>query len=548
MKRRIKKPADSSEREVLDLVEEAVRLLRTKPLLLAPYYVGAIPFIVALLFFWSDMVRGAHAHARLAGEAMTMTLLFAWMKTWQSAFMVRCRAELGVESIRQSSFTGWLRTASLQLVVQASGFFILPLSAICIVPLGWAYAFYQNYSLLGTGTALGMRQAARDAVRQSQLWVGQNHRFLALFLILAFILYLNLSILLGFLPMLLKIMIGTDTEFTRSSYSTSNTTFMLTTLCLVYLALDPVIKVFYVLRCFLGDSRATGEDILAEVRALPPPAARLTLGAFAFVLLLASPAIAQDKPAEAPAAVRFDAEAFDQSVERVLEKREFSWRLPREEAPRERNVVEDFLAGVFDSIWDSIVNSVKTIARWMKNWFEGMDAPNVGGAASTVSQTVRVLAYGFIVMVILIGLIFFIRLWKQRPIRPIAPAATPTPKAPDLNDEHVDASQLEDSEWYAMAQKLIGEGNLRLALRALYLASLSGLSEREWIRTARHKSNMDYQSEIERRAHHTPELAQVFAAHVLDFECVWYGNHEIAHPGIESFKRDYERIVTLASK
>jgi len=548
LKRRIKKPADSSEREVLDLVEEAVRLLRTKPLLLAPYYIGAIPFVLGLLYFWSDMVRGAQAHSRLAGAAMTMTLLFAWMKTWQSVFMVRCRAELGVETERRSSFSGWLRTASLQLIVQASGFFILPLSAMCMIPFGWAYAFYQNYSLMGTGAAIGMRQAIRDSVRQSQLWVGQNHRFLAIFIILAFILYLNLSMLLGFLPVLLKIMIGTDSEFTRSSYSTSNTTFMLTTLGLVYLALDPVIKVFYVLRCFLGDSRATGEDILAGIRALPPSTARLTLSALAFFLALASPALAQDNTAEPPPAVRFDAKAFDQSVERVLEKREFSWRLPREEAPRERNVVEEFLAGILDSIWDSIAKTFKMLGNWLKDWLDGMDAPNVGGAASTVSQTVRVLAYGFIVMVILIGLIFFIRLWKQRPIRPIAPATTPTPKAPDLNDEHVDASQLEDSEWYAMAQKLIGEGNLRLALRALYLASLSGLAEREWIRTARHKSNMDYQTELERRTHHAPELAGVFAAHVLDFERVWYGNHEIAQPGIESFKRDYERIVALASK
>jgi len=42
----------------LDLMEEATHVLRAAPAgTLAIYYLGAIPFVLGLLFFWADMSR-----------------------------------------------------------------------------------------------------------------------------------------------------------------------------------------------------------------------------------------------------------------------------------------------------------------------------------------------------------------------------------------------------------------------------------------------------------------------------------------------------------
>ena len=50
-----------------ELLEEAFHLLRLAPAsTLAIYYLGSLPFILALLFFWSDMSRSAFAAQRLA--------------------------------------------------------------------------------------------------------------------------------------------------------------------------------------------------------------------------------------------------------------------------------------------------------------------------------------------------------------------------------------------------------------------------------------------------------------------------------------------------
>ena len=58
-------------RPALDLIEEAVHLLRTAPAgALAAYYLGALPFVLGLLFFWADMSTSAFARRHVAEAAL----------------------------------------------------------------------------------------------------------------------------------------------------------------------------------------------------------------------------------------------------------------------------------------------------------------------------------------------------------------------------------------------------------------------------------------------------------------------------------------------
>ena len=70
-----------------DLLETVFHLLRGAPLrVLACYYIGALPFWLALIYFWADMSRSAVAHAQLARGALLLALLFIWMKAWQVGY------------------------------------------------------------------------------------------------------------------------------------------------------------------------------------------------------------------------------------------------------------------------------------------------------------------------------------------------------------------------------------------------------------------------------------------------------------------------------
>jgi hypothetical protein len=114
--------------------------------------------------------------------------------------------------------------------------------------------------------------------------------------------------------------------------------------------------------------------------------------------------------------------------------------------------------------------------------------------------------------------------------------------APDLADENVGADQLPEDSWINLGRELVGRGELRLALRAFYLASLAHLASRNLISLARFKSNRDYERELGRRAHAFPQLLGLFGENVTVFDRVWYGMHEINPELVNQFLSKVELI------
>jgi hypothetical protein len=87
-------------KSAVDILEEAMHLLRANAFLLVPYYCGSLPFILGLLYFWTDMSTGADAWRRCSKAAWGLTLLFIWMKTWQSLYNRRPTLEYSHSACR----------------------------------------------------------------------------------------------------------------------------------------------------------------------------------------------------------------------------------------------------------------------------------------------------------------------------------------------------------------------------------------------------------------------------------------------------------------
>jgi hypothetical protein len=113
---------------------------------------------------------------------------------------------------------------------------------------------------------------------------------------------------------------------------------------------------------------------------------------------------------------------------------------------------------------------------------------------------------------------------------------------PNLADEQVAADELPEDGWITMGRELLARGDLRLALRAFYLASLAHLAQRNLVTIARHKSNRDYERELGRRAHAIPGVTSSFTENVSIFDRSWYGRHEVDQAVLEQFQRNVEKI------
>src|SRR5436190_11976993 len=134
----------------LDLLEQAVHALRlASPATLLCYYVGAVPFVLAALFFWSDMSRSGLAEKHLVGGAIGLSLLFVWMKVWQSIFALKLSAQIANEPSPKITFSALVRVVGSQTLIHATGLFLIPIAAQILLPIIWVFGFYQNSTVLG---------------------------------------------------------------------------------------------------------------------------------------------------------------------------------------------------------------------------------------------------------------------------------------------------------------------------------------------------------------------------------------------------------------
>lgn len=535
----------------LDLVESAIHLLRSTPVgTHLVHQLASIPFVLGLLWFWSDMTRGAHADDRLTPAAFGLTFLYVVMKTGQASFATRLRESVAGADPSPWTLRRWLRLAVTQATLQPLGFILFPLSffPLLLVPTPWLIAFFQGVSVSGDAAAGSPAACGRAAVQQALRWPGQNHGLVGLLLLSILVVFLDVMVAIGTLPYLAQTFLGLTTDFALTFHAFFNTTVLLAFVALTFLIIDPLLKAIYVLRTFHAESITTGDDLRARLAALRKAASAMPIVLLALGLLLATPATvrAQDPPgvpAAAPAPPipatqpgSVDPARFEASVKEVLQGLEYAWRSPRElsppvpEDPKENRFLRWLRrqARSLGTFLDRNLSSfASAIGRLLQRLFSSFTPPTLP-TGNTGVDWLAGLEFGLYVLLAAgvggLGWVLFKR-WRNRPQSPPAEVAVPLSATPDLRSEQVSADQLPEDGWLDLASQLAAKGDWRLALRALYLASLAHLARREFVRLAPSKTNFDYQGELRRRARSVPEILTAFHETAGTFDRIWYGHH-----------------------
>jgi len=532
----------------LDLIEDAVGVLREAPLSAhLAYYVGAIPFWIGLLYFVSDMTRSAFAADRLADASLGMAALYIWNKCWQTVYSSRLRAVLAGRPDDPWTRGRIFRMIAAQASLQPWGLIVRPIAAVVTLPFVWVSNFYQSVTVIGDGSEAEESVAVR-AWSQAKLWPMQAHSAVSTIYVFTIFVWMNVCIVLGAFPTILKTFLAVETTFSRGVAFYFNSTFITATIALTSLAADPLRKAVYTIRCFRGTSLESGTDLSAELARLrfrPAINSLLTAG----MLFAASPLCLAETSLESPKTA--DASELDRRISDVLGRREFAWRAPREKAehaPRSESTwfgkwLQD--SGKAVDRWVSATGrQIGRFARWVKNLFS-FNPPTVTPPKPSGNIDWIGLGKAFLVLlagalVVLLGWLG-VRYWQQRKPKVIAGDA-PAVIVPDLRSEDVVASQLPEDGWIALAREHASRGELTLALRAAWLACLAHLGHRELIVISRHKTNRDYDRELRRRARDRSSLVSAFDQNLSSFERSWYGNHKVTSERFNHFESNLEQI------
>lgn len=516
----------------LEIMEEAVHLLRSMPAAaLCLYYIGALPFVLGYLYFWADMSEGAFAQDHAGLESLLVVLLFVWMNCWQTAFVAELRAKLSGNSSAPWTLQRIGRLALVQGGIQPTCFLLLPLAALVTLPFARVFAFYQSVNCDGGDT--NFTGAVAAARKQAARWPRQNWIMLGLISLSGLVCLVNVILLIFQGAYLLKSFFGFETMFTRSVWSMVNSTFFATVSALTYLAVDPLVKAVYALRCFHGDAIGSGEDLRARLRRLP--AAKPAVAAALLALALLAPAHAET----------VSTEELNRAMDSVIQQPQFSWRLPRQAEPQGQNsgillFAERMIAGL-EKMAGGIKQGIKALLDWYQKIFGGNEVnpevPSPGGVAAGM----RFLTMFLTASLLLIAAFVVYRAFSQR-VRSAAMVESWATAAIDISSDTASADQLPEEDWVRMGRELLAAGDLRLGIRALYLGALANLARRELISLARSKTNRDYQRELERRGRTTPHILPAFVQSAGIYERTWYGRHPADGTTVQELIGTLERM------
>lgn len=546
------KPVKREGPNPLEWVESAVRLLRSAPAgALLCYYIGAAPCLLGLLYFWADMSRGAFAAGHLTESAFNAAALYIWMKCWQAVFLSKLRAHLFMQKEDPWTLGRVGRMVLIQASLQPPGLFLRFIAANLILPYIWTYSLFAGVAILGDGREPSLRAVMRSAWREAGLWWRETHLAMLCLFGFAFFICLNIIIVCALLPYALRTFLGIETVFTRDAWTMFNTTFFAATFAATYLCFDPIRKAVFLIRHFHGESLQSGEDLRVELRALRSRARPALAALVLFLTVLAGSVTsmrAEDAPPAAPPTVsKVDSSALNSSLDRVLERREYGWRFPRSMKPEAEE--KGWLAGFFDSVTKTVGQWYQKVRGWIDKFGDWLKRPfkskpkEINESSGPFNFDVGAVATGVLVILGVALVAFLVMMfWRRRHRKSEIVEADAVAPAPDLNHENVTADQLPEDGWLELARELMNRGELRLSLRAFYLASLAHLGQRDLIRLERYKSNHDYDRELQRRARGNSSLLEAFDANLLTFEGAWYGDHEVSATTLDGFAQNFERI------
>lgn len=506
----------------VELVEEALALLRRTPVALAWYLVGAVPFWLSLLWYLSDMTHGAFARQRCLVGALAVAALYIWKRAAQSRAGAWLRAA-AVDAIPvQWTWRDWFAIAGLHARYSSWSLFAAVPALLALAPVGWWLAWHETLTGVCDQPSHDVGAAPRRAWAAARSDPGQTHLILGIFSIAAPFIAVNLAIVLLLLPSLVRALFGVRWTFAMHEGWMLQGAFALIVLAVTHLIVDPSLKATYALHAFSLEARRTGADLRAEWRRC-----RAAVLGVALITVALGPSLASAAPTDPPTASRLSAEDFNAAADHVLARPEFAWRLPKDARPEAHEPASLFELALrwTGRQFAMIGRGIRRIFHQIEEWLRRREAPS-GDWLDHGSDTdwVRPTAWAVLIVTATLLMSGLIRGARRR-----FPTITSsrTSAAASMDVETILATCRPYDEWSELARQLAAVGDHRRALRAAFLATLSRLSALGWIDVRPARTNRDYRIELERRAL-VPELVRrQFMQWTTEFERCWYGAHDI---------------------
>jgi len=535
------------------------------------YYTGAGPLVLCFIPMWVVNGQIRISGGALLREAALLTGAYL-LRVWMVASYVR--------RVRERAFgvtSPGLAGASAQLA--AMGRLLawkITLSALALATLptiagaSWFYGACQFASLEAREDGAERHSIGGCLALASQWFGGGLLLFLMLFPLWIAV-WLNGLILAIILPRLLHSIFGVNTFLSTPMGMFAlfrSSAFWLSLFAGAWLALDPIVKCTFVVVYQHLRSRREGDDLLgllaslsreqqkkAQMIASTAPGGRVMIGALVVLAaILAGASQTATAGATQSSLTRSSTETLGDSAREgriqklrqalVAESERAIYRWHDAEHPSPPTWFDKLLVKIGHSIehaWNAFWNFLRKL--WPRGLSRSLGNEKRGWQLKDLRLWLALIA----IFTLAVGaLLFWLRRRREAGKLSVLVATAPMP---DLSDAA--ASERSEDEWFTLAERLEGEGDLRLALRAAYLGLLAGLAQREWLTIRRDRTNREYIDEFTRRWRRRPQAAIEARVEIPEklrgslrlFDRVWYGSHALTPVAVAAYRQDQLELL-----
>ncbi|HPG30810.1 MAG TPA: hypothetical protein PKY81_05935 [bacterium] len=539
-------------KSAVELIEESFFILKKIPaFLIFIYYAGSVPFIIGLLFYWADMSRGAGAENNVLLLSGGLAVLFIWMKICQSIFCVSLGNLITGESVEIFKLKKIGGIILATLILQTVSPVVLLFSLFFMFPFPWFYSFFQNLHFVN-GKELKLKELIKISWKFAVYLPGQNSLFISIIFLFSFFVFLNFSAMFFMTPYLLQFFTGWRfPEF--SPFFILNSTF-LTIICgLTYLVIDPFVKIFYSLRCFYCESAESGLDLKIKSVELFKKNASLIIIPFLIILFLNVGDNIFASPVKKPPQEKIKSSEFDSnskmlldSIEATLAHPKYSWREPRGKSSGNKNGMTYSLGISLKKFISYIKNPLKNLFKKLKKIFSTPKNHNDYYGDKSFFEWIKSVKFIMLAISVFFGLLIFtltLKILRSNKKKKNEVSAADTSFDNISFSGNITADKLPSAEWLELARKYLDSGDLKLAMRAFFLAVLSSLNSKGLIVLRTYKTNFDYNRELKEKGNSFQNLFLAFSEASAYFDRIWYGDFEIADDKFNDYATNINNIL-----
>ena len=536
------------------------------------YYAGAAPLVLCFIPMW--VVNG---QIQLSDGALLMEAALL-----AGAYLLRMRMVASyVRGVRERAFgvpkpkfesrfaqaAAMGRALTWKITLSAATLATLP--AVAVAP--WFYSACQ-FADLEAGEDASERHSLRGCMALAGQWYGGSILLFLMLFPLWIAVWLNGLVLAMTLPQLLHSIFGVNTLLSTGMgiYALlRSSAFWLSLFAGAWLALDPIVKCTFVAVHQHLKSRREGDDLRGLLASLPreqkkkaemiaAAGVRSTAMIGSFVLLAMMLFVGWQVPGARAAKVSLDTsneetvgdaahQARVQKLRQALDEESrravYRWHEAKHEKPPTWfDKLLSKTGQAVSRVWRAFVNFIRRL------WPRGLNistGKEKGGGWHL--KDLRLWLVLIAVMTLAVGAVLF---WLRRR-REAAQLSVPVAMGPLPDLSSAVASERSEDEWFALAERLEGEGELRLALRAAYLGLLAGLAQREWLTIRRDRTNREYLDEFMRRWRRRPQAAVEARLEVPEklrgslrlFDRVWYGFHALTPAAVAAYRLGQRELL-----